>query len=89
MATAINAETGAQDGGGPLEVASEVEVSDNIICVADSTVPCDNTDGTVAEFTSGGEQRMRVWKKYRLILVKTMLRRVTSDLLVPRFCKEG
>ena len=55
MATGINAEIGAQDGGGPLEVASEVEVSDNNICVADSTVLCDVTDGIVAEPTSGSE----------------------------------
>ena len=56
MATAINDEIGAQDGSGPLEVASEVEVSDNVICVADSTVPCDITDGIVAEPTSWSEE---------------------------------
>ena len=59
MATAINdeigARDGARDGGGPLEVASEVEMSDNAICVADSTVPCDVTDEAVVEPTSGSE----------------------------------
>ena len=57
MATAINAEIRAQNGGGPLEVASEVEVSDNNKCVADSTVPCDVTDGIVAESTSGSDMK--------------------------------
>ena len=55
MATAITAEIGAQVGDVPVEVASEVEVSDNKLCVADSTVVCDVADGTVTESTSGSD----------------------------------
>ena len=55
LATAITSEIGAQDGDVPLEVASEVEVSDNNLCVADSTVVCDVVDGIVTEPTSGSD----------------------------------
>ena len=60
MATAIRDEIGAGDGvravGGPLEVSSEVVISDNVICMADSTVPCDVMDEAVVEPASGSEE---------------------------------
>ena len=55
MATAITAEIGAQDGDVPVEVASEVEVSEDNLCVADSTVVCDVADGAVTELTLGSD----------------------------------